>query len=73
MLIIQITKPEEPRQERHYRAEDSEGIWEVHETIYSPFRPPYISFTYCRKKMKKPKGWEYSKIKKERCLNSEKP
>jgi len=49
MLIIQITKSEEPRQERHYRVEDSDGIWEVHETIYSLFRPPYISFTYCRK------------------------
>ena len=49
MRIIQITKPEEPRQEKHYRAEDGEGIWEVHEIIYSPFRPSYISFTYCRK------------------------
>jgi len=39
---------EEPRQERHYRVDNGKESWEVHETIYSPFRPPYISFTYCR-------------------------
>jgi len=49
--------------EKHYRLENSKGIWEIHEIIYSPFRPPYISFTYLRKTKNKGKSTNDSPFK----------